>query len=64
MGDMGLGMVLDVGTPRHTMTRTHGIAGIHGLNIYPRSVRFFLFFLVFSPISFDETTFERSFKNR
>ena len=33
MGDTGSGTVLDVGTPRHTTTCTHGIAGIHGLNV-------------------------------
>ena len=28
--------VVNFGTPRHTATRTRGVAGIHGLIIYPK----------------------------
>ena len=33
-GSAGTGTVVDFGTPWHTMTRTHGIAGMHGYH-YP-----------------------------
>jgi hypothetical protein len=35
-GTAGTGTVVDFGTPQYTATRTRGVAGIHGLNLYQR----------------------------
>ena len=47
-GTTGMGMVVDFGTPQHTTTRTRGVAGIHGLNIYQRRICLFIIFVVIS----------------